>query len=127
MKPNEVKELAEKATPGPWKSYKGFTPPQSNDFCRLESMNAKSESIVGYIFDEPECKGGCDSEFIAAANPEFIIKLIEDWEQMRNELTNIRTAPPAMPDELNSCWVCDEFIDHARKALEQSNKTWEQK
>lgn len=91
MKLSELKALAEKATSGPWRhgisSYHDFVAQNSTDLI---------------ICDEgtPD-----NSRYIAAANPQTVLQLIERNEKLSEFLLHIREEPNGMGK------VADELME----------------
>lgn len=93
--PQEVRELAEKATPGPWKydGYDGFD--ADGEWVEVVS-DEKDDLLVqlpnGYFnATDPykETQMTDDAKFIAAVNPEWVKALIDDHARMREALEKI--------------------------------------
>lgn len=101
MKLNELKELAQKATPGPWKHDDGnhqietsghrilicdaasnFTRKVDAEYMYGENIPDDVNGILKYDNDD-------DMEFISAANPQVVIQLIERIEKLSEALTQI--------------------------------------
>lgn len=75
----KLREVAQKATPGPWEAV-------SYAVC-LPERNWQQE-ILG-VFDGEDEKTGCgklNAEFVAAANPQIVLELIEENARLHQEL-----------------------------------------
>jgi hypothetical protein len=89
MTPEELaalKALAEKATPGPW------------DACGtgayVAMMQIINDRITKYV-SAPQagmCMSDADVQYIAAANPQTVLKLIAEVSRRRAQIAKIRAA-----------------------------------
>lgn len=75
-----LRELAAKATPGPWTfTYAAVRKYLGNDD---EYHVAELPRVAG---DTETRRGGCDGEFIAAANPTAVLALLDEIDHWRSE------------------------------------------
>jgi hypothetical protein len=85
MKLKELKELAEKATPGPWVwRSPGYLCNKYIEPGLVLDVNAEKVGIERSIED---------AEFIAAANPQVVLQLIERIKKL-NEAITLATGNP---------------------------------
>ncbi|MFK1287947.1 ead/Ea22-like family protein [Pseudomonas aeruginosa] len=80
----ELRRLAKAATPGPWTLYvpEDYQGPDELPGYGVEC--AEGRAIVwGALEPETGCQFDRDAEFIAAANPQAILKLIAEVERLR--------------------------------------------
>ena len=77
----ELKGLAESATPGPWTSL--LDDSQSGSWHNSHYINSETRQVVS---GDTEYFKKSDAEFITAANPATILKMIEAIEKMRETL-----------------------------------------
>jgi hypothetical protein len=68
----KLEALARAATPGPWHNH-----PISDDDCYTVGLSVHAEAAKYPLIDEDHMPGMKDAEFIAAANPETVLQLIE--------------------------------------------------
>ncbi|HIE6103835.1 TPA: ead/Ea22-like family protein [Pseudomonas aeruginosa] len=86
MDTNKLKELAERATPGPWTLYvpENYQGPEELPGYGVEC--AEGHAIVwGALEPETGCQFDRDAEFIAAANPAAVLELIAEVERIKAE------------------------------------------
>lgn len=83
----KLKELAERATPGPWTLYvpENYQGPEELPGYGVECAEGRA-IIWGALEPETGCQFDRDAEFIAAANPQAILGLIAEVERLRNRL-----------------------------------------
>ena len=109
MTDKELRELAEKATPGPWYSQYGEEntpaeePPQWNGEMYITGIPGTAQydqssyvATVGY-----NGSGEADAAYIAAANPSRIIELLDRVEKLENMVDKACSF-------LTKCHDCDE-------------------
>ena len=95
MNIEELKRLAEAATPGPWTDQACFH--GEDCWCRIAiSESAKDQDGDPYVIFHPGSVGARDARFIAAANPAAILELIRQRDQLLAALKSYRSAG-AMP------------------------------
>jgi hypothetical protein len=83
MKLSELKELAKKATPGPWEidsKYDQIWNPQTYEYIGTEDSDCHT------------------TQFIAAANPQVVLQLIERSERLKKVLKDWLSATPTDKD-----------------------------
>ncbi|MFU3458075.1 hypothetical protein ACM7KX_30010 [Pseudomonas aeruginosa] len=87
----ELRRLAKAATPGPWTLYvpEDYQGPEELPGYGVEC--AEGRAIVwGALEPETGCQFDRDAEFIAAANPQAILKLIAEVEHLRKDAARYR-------------------------------------
>lgn len=87
----ELRRLAKAATPGPWTLYvpEDYQGPEELPGYGVEC--AEGRAIVwGALEPETGCQFDRDAEFIAAANPQAILGLIEEVEKLRADTSSMR-------------------------------------
>ncbi|MBX6335200.1 hypothetical protein ISD63_00975 [Pseudomonas aeruginosa] len=87
----ELRRLAKAATPGPWTLYvpEDYQGPDELPGYGVEC--AEGRAIVwGALEPETGCQFDRDAEFIAAANPQAILKLIAEVEHLRKDAARYR-------------------------------------
>ncbi|HFH4519846.1 ead/Ea22-like family protein [Pseudomonas aeruginosa] len=95
MDTNKLKELAERATPGPWSAAweEGDDTAWSNLFPVIQAGNG--EVVIGnegFYTDLEQDKA--NATFCAAANPQAILGLIDEVERLEAELSQCASALP---------------------------------
>lgn len=90
----ELKRLAEAATPGPWHAAGGYLTVRdpegrsfSNTIYHLDEMGQPGPMLA---FQAVPFAKSSDAAYIAAANPQAILFLIEENERMREALEECR-------------------------------------
>lgn len=92
---NKLKELAERATPGPWSAAweEGDDTAWPNLFPVIQAGNG--EVVIGnegFYTDLEQDKA--NATFCAAANPQAILDLIDEVERLEEELSQCASALP---------------------------------
>ena len=135
----ELRELAEKATPGPWYSQYGEEntpaeePPQWNGEMYITGVPGTAQydqssyvATVGY--------NGCgeaDAAFIAAANPARIIELLERVEKADRVAKAARMYRGRMAGSFPHEYFCtiddpdEQSCDCSAKELTEALRAWE--
>ncbi|MGI0560472.1 ead/Ea22-like family protein [Pseudomonas aeruginosa] len=111
----ELRRLAKAATPGPWTLYvpEDYQGPEELPGYGVEC--AEGRAIVwGALEPETGCQFDRDAEFIAAANPQAILRLIEEVEKLRADTSSMRGSLKA-----NSKCTKKLIKDGARAAKER--------
>ena len=80
---SELKRLAENATPGEW-SHEQDNLYFYEDGCTRHMMELSEGSDIGYVEQKH------NSDFIAAANPEVILELIDEIESLKKDAARYR-------------------------------------
>lgn len=111
-----LKELAEKATPGPWVEF------------GLESGNGNSSYTVGIekpgldicrLDSQLYCKNClCNAAYIAAANPQTVLALIDDLVKTKDALAHCRDKNSQLEKEAD--WLAEKASECAK------GKCWEE-
>lgn len=82
----ELKRLAERAQPGPWTlGYKDGSGKYDEELCKFALVDKDDRCVVHAKL----CDSEYEAKFIAASNPDFILKLIAVYERQREALRNI--------------------------------------
>lgn len=84
----ELKELAEKATPGPWSAERWR---HKNDW-RVNSENLQSLAELRGADTSANTRTGADAAFIAAANPATVLALIAEVERLTKLAAHLDAA-----------------------------------
>lgn len=121
---DELKRLAEEATPGPWTYDKnlGWAYPQT----RVKS-EALGRSVANFVDGKPQffCTIGkaerewANAAFIAAANPQNVLALITEVQTLRAELADATQA------KQNTCGLLDRALEQnetLKQELEEARK-----
>ncbi len=90
----ELRRLAEAATPGPWTLYvpEDYQGPDELPGYGVEC--AEGRAIVwGALEPETGCQFDRDAEFIAAANPNTILALLDEIDRLSDELSACTEHP----------------------------------
>jgi hypothetical protein len=101
-----LREAAEKATPGPWRTEPCGTP---NCWC---------EVVVSDVQDQEECifpsgsAAKADAQFIAAANPQTVIALLDvvDAARAKKQAVDAFHSAP----NLDNCDLAEKFQEMGR-------------
>ncbi|HCF5141355.1 ead/Ea22-like family protein [Pseudomonas aeruginosa] len=100
MDTNKLKELAERATPGPWvvdaqQSGAIFNiESESGDLCIAMSQENPASTRL-----EMNEQRRVNAEFIAAANPQAILALLDEIDRLKAENEALRGALQAVVDD----------------------------
>ncbi|HGN1040062.1 TPA: ead/Ea22-like family protein [Pseudomonas aeruginosa] len=94
MDTNKLKELAERATPGPWSCNRHWAIVGGPT---LEFTNGAAQQQIAMAcwqswMHEEELRN--NAEFIAAANPKTVLGLIDEVERLEEELSQCASALP---------------------------------
>ena len=120
MNITELKELAEKATPGPWHrmANKDFGP-----------ISASDDQSFGMFIDCGSAHSDDDANYIAAAHPAAILELIADrdsWEQQASDRTDdavrFATQLEDAQGEIRALRATEQNLRERVKALEEGLK-----
>lgn len=98
MDRQELRRLAEKATPGPW-AY-DFVGEKSNDWCVGQAVDQNDKLIEGEVPDSKdfvviehvaEMTDGnlSDARYIAAANPNTVIALLDETDSLSSQVQSL--------------------------------------
>lgn len=114
----ELKRLAEAATPGPWMHIFG----DSVVYDRM-SDGCRGNSIVAKPFGSTT--NNANLSYIAAANPATILALIADFERITKQHGELQSALERMVDLANNdgLWCTYDEVIHAEAVLEQIYKS----
>lgn len=118
----ELRRLAEQATPGPW-AWSG----RGNGYIRADKQT---------VADMRYRNGAKDAPYIAAANPATILSLLDQIEELRELLARSRNLGGEASDrvaaleeglrvmvaacEQDNLWQLEEALDKARSLLQSS-------
>ena len=95
-----IRELAEKATDGPWKAYT-----QKQWEAGISFFDGNDDSFVFPVESEPE-----DAAYITAANPQFMLNLLTEIDRLRGDNDALRgAAKPAL--RWMKDWVSDPICE----------------
>ena len=114
----KLKEMAERATPGPWTLYvpENYQGPEELPGYGVECAEGRA-IIWGALEPETGCQFDRDAEFIASANPQTILGLLERLEKAEQHWANENSNNMALIAEVErlhrvaeSAWSkADEF------------------
>ncbi|EOI1407343.1 ead/Ea22-like family protein [Pseudomonas aeruginosa] len=107
----ELRRLAEAATPGPWTLYvpEDYQGPEELPGYGVEC--AEGRAIVwGALEPETGCQFDRDAEFIAAANPNTILALLDEIDQLKAENC-------AHKDTQKHCELLEQYLKECASAL----------
>ncbi|HGN2354273.1 TPA: ead/Ea22-like family protein [Pseudomonas aeruginosa] len=128
----ELRRLAKAATPGPWTLYvpEDYQGPDELPGYGVEC--AEGRAIVwGALEPETGCQFDRDAEFIAAANPQAILALLDEIDGMkasgwRNHSVNYARAEkcPQTLETAQAAWDRDqELIEEQRQQIARDSQT----
>ena len=100
MNITELKELAEKSTPGPWKSRKGFHDGTVEIFAPDKDIKPPFYPTELASVEADRKQGKANAKFIAAANPAEILELIANLEDAQGEIRALRATEEGLQDRL---------------------------
>ncbi|EZN92288.1 MULTISPECIES: ead/Ea22-like family protein [Pseudomonas] len=107
----ELRRLAKAATPGPWTLYvpEDYQGPEELPGYGVEC--AEGRAIVwGALEPETGCQFDRDAEFIAAANPNTILALLDEIDQLKAENC-------AHKDTQKHCELLEQYLKECASAL----------
>jgi len=117
----ELKELAEKATPGPWQSKK------KNGYAHEMRLDvAHYEHLILSCFARAHDYGlqaQTDAAFIAHANPAAVLSLIERLERLEITLVNVRSDLCWLMDRHELPGMINDTLTDVNMALDEGSKT----
>lgn len=93
----KLRELAQKATPGPW--YVSAPAEQTVWYDIKDRRYPIADTSGGFTDDG-------NAEHIAAANPAVVLALLDDLQAMREDLTDARNGWEQAAQELNEAATC---------------------
>jgi len=116
----ELKELAKAATPGPWKLIEN----EASGSLRIENPNGEGGNLTNSAVTYWENTDG-NGSYIAAANPQAILRLIERLERYEEALKFYADESKWDSVSGNDCYVPNSFrcgknnygYERAREAL----------
>lgn len=125
---SELKQIAEKATPGPWVFRKG------NPWCIKAGDEINGKNIIMVSNGQHDAvfleEGRKNIHFISALNPSVVIKLLDDMARMRECLEFISDIQKQMIPVISGCDVRHrslndwELREEARECLESIRENW---
>lgn len=120
----DLKKLAEAATPGPWKWW------TSNSWKRLKRDHyGNHENVLEPIVCSDKHPDliilDVDMEYIAAANPQKILELLQEVETLRADREDARTTFNRLLDELRDLKI--QITRTRQETLEEAAKVCEAK
>lgn len=106
----KLRELAQKATPGPWKIVSDalhFHSLTSIFAGKVDHKNRIPAQMIVDIGGNDECPQlEANTRFIAAANPAVVLAMLDDLQAMREDLTDARNGWEQAAQELNEAATC---------------------
>lgn len=112
----ELRRLAKAATPGPWTLYvpEDYQGPEELPGYGVEC--AEGRAIVwGALEPETGCQFDRDAEFIAAANPQAILAMLDEIDRLRSRLEiDERTPHDGIACRDETIKVLDEKCDRLK-------------
>lgn len=127
----DLRAKAEAATPGPWKAdlrtgMAGIYPNKYDPNCMSEVPDKDMICTVDGLCQEDEHRlmdnqQGYNARYIAAANPQTILKLLDMVERLERERDWIAclAADYAINDRI-VCTSADKILERARQAVEEN-------
>lgn len=116
-----LKELAAKATPGPWENSRGFVRTSQNGGIGGHTLQGEGFSVQTSCQWIAECRDGeafynpeGNANYIAAANPQAITEVLAELERVTGELASERADKKAVEAELEA----------TRKSMEAFRSDW---
>ncbi|EEV5993441.1 ead/Ea22-like family protein [Escherichia coli] len=105
----ELREAAEKATPGPWEYYPGNTSIEYN----VDSMVEDQGSIV-YVDsgDFTQKQTDLNGAFIAAANPATVLALLDELEAAKKRIAELEAREILLPERSSMLHRTDFHDDY---------------
>ena len=89
---DELRRLAEAATPGPWEAFGAVGGRRGERWLGVTTdMRAIESARAGDVFAAQDCTRQ-DALFIAAANPAAVLALLDDADALRRELAHMTEA-----------------------------------
>ncbi|MFK1194740.1 ead/Ea22-like family protein [Pseudomonas aeruginosa] len=120
----ELRRLAKAATPGPWTLYvpEDYQGPDELPGYGVEC--AEGRAIVwGALEPETGCQFDRDAEFIAAANPQAILAMLDEIDRLRSRLEiDERTPHDGIACRDETIKVLDEKCDRLKAENEALRK-----
>lgn len=115
----ELKQLAEAATPGPWRY-------RENNAAGYDIESQDDFIVYSGVDSDYECEYGCEKEsnaaYIAAASPDFILAVIEDDMQLlrkNRRLSNEITKLNKMVDWFAAKMPLSELDDNRQECIDR--------
>ena len=99
-----IRELAEKATDGPWKAYT-----QKQWEAGISFFDGNDDSFVFPVESEPE-----DAAYITAANPQFMLNLLTEIDRLRGDNDALREWMQGAR-HMKHCMMLDSYDERAIK------------
>lgn len=110
---DELKALAEQATPGPWEStYGNVTTPSGGDVVGIEERGS------AYLSHRELVLKNEDADYIAAANPQVVLSLIAELERLRAEIAKHAAECPLTPLREYRAKCCPHGVQYAAECPE---------
>lgn len=105
MNITELKELAEKATPGPWEAISrgAYWDEEEGDVDAVSGPEIIGAEFVEPLSNQQTTRGHCwyrDAAYIAAANPAEILELIAKLEDAQGEIRALRATEAGLRDRV---------------------------
>jgi hypothetical protein len=103
----ELRKIAEQATPGPWRSMRNGNSYDGKGHCgssRIEEVprTFHEESLQGKSSPHLLTLRDADADFIAAANPAVVLELLDTIKTLREALERINREAYASPSYAES-------------------------
>ena len=112
---DRLKALAEAASKGPWTAHNAETREDGSPGCAWGVEQANGQIVVLHDFVAPN-----DAAFIAAHNPETILRLLAELSRLRGEVERLQQA--LLDADGCSCAYCpshaDMFIEARKGTVE---------
>lgn len=120
----KLREMAEKATPGPWKCaggiyvYSGDTMVADNND---ETALVRARGVGGGMSREQQ---EANVEFVSAANPETVIALLDRIEKLEAQLKEANEVAEFYGDEKNWMTTRKDELHEARMTIAQDAESF---
>lgn len=99
MNHDQLRKLAEAATPGEWIADIEVIQTEDGDVYDSCSVMRETDRIFGPTIETPE-----DAHYIAAANPQMILQLLDKIQELEDMTDTVRT------DEVSHCPFCSDSL-----------------
>lgn len=104
---DELRRLAEAATPGPWHYYAGETDEEAAWSTQFPTVGGPDSEIIGTEgFYSEKSRDEANAEFVAAANPTTILALLDELEAAQKDAGRYRF----IKDKQTFIWMIQDWF-----------------